>query len=119
MICRRYLPLCVAPRPHRGLTCVILPPRSGSHLWRVAGFDLRTRGQGAAVFVGGSGVHCQSTAALPAPALSPDDATRLVPAPSDTRPLTVLITVPTIEGGAADEGAVDLAAILAGAGHHP
>jgi len=64
-------------------------------------------------------VTFQSIAALRAPALSPDDVTRLVPAPSDTRPLTVLITVPTIEGGAADEGAVDLAAILAGAGHHP
>jgi glycosyltransferase involved in cell wall biosynthesis len=44
------------------------------------------------------------------------------PAPqasSPTRPLTVLITVPTVEVGAADEGAVDLAAILARAGHHP
>src|SRR5262249_38189003 len=39
--------------------------------------------------------------------------------PSATRPLTVLITVPTIEVGAADEGAVDLAAILADAGHTP
>jgi glycosyltransferase involved in cell wall biosynthesis len=35
------------------------------------------------------------------------------------RPLTVLIAVPTLEIGAADEGAIDLAAILAGAGHHP
>ncbi len=31
----------------------------------------------------------------------------------------MLITVPTVEVGAADEGAVDLAAILARAGHHP
>ncbi len=34
-------------------------------------------------------------------------------------PLTVLITVPMIEIGAADEGAVDLARILAAAGHRP
>jgi len=39
-------------------------------------------------------------------------------APGPTRPLTILIAVPTIERGAADEGAVDLAAILVGAGHH-
>jgi glycosyltransferase involved in cell wall biosynthesis len=32
-------------------------------------------------------------------------------------PITVLITVPKIESGAADEGAVELARILAGAGH--
>jgi glycosyltransferase involved in cell wall biosynthesis len=41
------------------------------------------------------------------------------PASKPARALTVLIAVPTIEIGAADEGAVDLAAILAGAGHHP
>jgi glycosyltransferase involved in cell wall biosynthesis len=35
------------------------------------------------------------------------------------RPLTVLIAVPTLEIGASDEGAVDLAAILARAGHRP
>ena len=40
-------------------------------------------------------------------------------AQTPARALTVLIAVPTIEAGAADEGAVDLAAILAGAGHHP
>ena len=34
-------------------------------------------------------------------------------------PLTVLIAVPTVEVGAADEGAVDLAAVLARAGHRP
>ena len=39
--------------------------------------------------------------------------------PAPARPLTVLIAVPTIEVGAADEGAVDLAAILARAGHRP
>ncbi len=44
-------------------------------------------------------------------------ATEAPPAPE--RPLTVLIAVPTIEVGAADEGAVDLAATLARAGHHP
>jgi glycosyltransferase involved in cell wall biosynthesis len=40
-------------------------------------------------------------------------------AQTPARALTVLIAVPTVEAGAADEGAVDLAAILAGAGHHP
>lgn len=35
------------------------------------------------------------------------------------RPLTVLITVPTLDLGAADEGAVGLAKILAEAGHRP
>jgi glycosyltransferase involved in cell wall biosynthesis len=40
-------------------------------------------------------------------------------ASTSTRPLTVLIAVPTVEVGAADEGAVDLATILKGAGHHP
>lgn len=34
------------------------------------------------------------------------------------RVLTALIAVPTIEAGAADEGAVDLALMLIGAGHH-
>ncbi len=50
-----------------------------------------------------------------------DIATAATPdaAPVASRPLTVLIVVPTTEVGAADEGAVDLAAILAGAGHHP
>jgi glycosyltransferase involved in cell wall biosynthesis len=40
-------------------------------------------------------------------------------AQTPARALTVLIAVPTVEAGAADEGAVDLAAILAAAGHHP
>jgi glycosyltransferase involved in cell wall biosynthesis len=35
------------------------------------------------------------------------------------RPLTVLIAAPTLDAGAADEGAVELARILASAGHHP
>ncbi len=35
------------------------------------------------------------------------------------RPLTVLIAVPTLETGAADAGALELARILAGAGHRP
>lgn len=34
-------------------------------------------------------------------------------------PLTALIVAPTLEGGAADEGAVDVARILADAGHRP
>jgi len=59
-----------------------------------------------------------SNVALRAP--SPlHEAARAGRSPSATRPLTVLIAVPTIEIGAADEGAVDLAAILADAGHHP
>lgn len=37
----------------------------------------------------------------------------------DAKPLTVLMTVPTLEIGAADEGAIDLARILGGAGHRP
>ena len=60
----------------------------------------------------------RSNAALRAPVLQLHGAS-LDRAPSPARPLTVLIAVPTIEAGAADEGAVDLAAILAGAGHHP
>ena len=60
----------------------------------------------------------RSSAALRA-AVSPPGDSALDRAPSPARPLTVLITVPTVEVGAADEGAVDLAAILAGAGHHP
>lgn len=39
--------------------------------------------------------------------------------PLTAHPLTVLITVPTLETGAADEGVVGLARILRGAGHHP
>ena len=53
------------------------------------------------------------------PVSPPSDSTPLDLASSPARPLTVLITVPTVEAGAADEGAVDLATILAGAGHHP
>jgi glycosyltransferase involved in cell wall biosynthesis len=37
---------------------------------------------------------------------------------SSSCPLTVLVTVPTLDVGAADEGALDLVRILAGAGHH-
>jgi glycosyltransferase involved in cell wall biosynthesis len=36
-----------------------------------------------------------------------------------TRGLTVVITVPTLDIGAADLGALDLVRVLAGAGHHP
>lgn len=35
------------------------------------------------------------------------------------RALTALIVAPTLDAGAADEGAVELARVLAGAGHHP
>lgn len=38
---------------------------------------------------------------------------------SRSAPLTVLIAVPTLDAGAADLGAVDLARILVSAGHHP
>ena len=51
-------------------------------------------------------------------ALSDDIAPSAPPRPL-VRPLTVLVAVPAIEVGAADEGAVDLAATLADAGHHP
>jgi glycosyltransferase involved in cell wall biosynthesis len=64
-------------------------------------------------------VTFRSNAALRAAVSSPSDSTQLDRAPSPARPLTVLITVPTVEVGAADEGAVDLATILARAGHHP
>jgi glycosyltransferase involved in cell wall biosynthesis len=60
-----------------------------------------------------------SNAALASPASPPNDVAYPDPSPGPVRPLTVLIAVPTIEVGAADEGAVDLAAILARAGHHP
>jgi glycosyltransferase involved in cell wall biosynthesis len=39
--------------------------------------------------------------------------------PLNSNPLTVLITVPTLEIGAADEGVIGLARILGSAGHHP
>jgi glycosyltransferase involved in cell wall biosynthesis len=63
-------------------------------------------------------VSFRSIAALPA-RVSPSSYDVPHEVPSPARPLTVLIAVPTIEAGAADEGAVDLAAILADAGHHP
>ena len=46
------------------------------------------------------------------PLVTPRDA-------SPGRALTVLIAVPTLQAGAADAGAVELARILATAGHHP
>jgi glycosyltransferase involved in cell wall biosynthesis len=64
-------------------------------------------------------VSFRSNAALSARVSSPSYDAPLHEVPSPPRPLTVLIAVPTIEVGAADEGAVDLAAILADAGHHP
>jgi glycosyltransferase involved in cell wall biosynthesis len=45
-----------------------------------------------------------------------------IPVEAPTRaidPLTVLIVAPTLDVGAADAGATELARILAGAGHHP
>jgi glycosyltransferase involved in cell wall biosynthesis len=63
-------------------------------------------------------VTVRSAAALRA-AISPSGDVALDHAPAPARPLTVLITVPTVEVGAADEGAVDAATILARAGHHP
>ncbi|HEY2137174.1 MAG TPA: glycosyltransferase [Xanthobacteraceae bacterium] len=55
-----------------------------------------------------------SNVALSSNAVTPPDV------PTQARParvLTVLIAAPTIESGAPDEGAVDLATMLAGAGH--
>ena len=44
---------------------------------------------------------------------------RAAAAKSDVRdPITVLIVVPGLDGGAADAGAVELVRILSGAGHH-
>ena len=60
-----------------------------------------------------------SNAALSSAIRPPGDTAIPDPVPAPARPLTVLIAVPTIEVGAADEGAVDLAAILARAGHRP
>jgi glycosyltransferase involved in cell wall biosynthesis len=62
----------------------------------------------------------RSTAALSSRDMPPSSSSiHIEPTPKPVRALTVLIAVPTTEIGAADEGAVDLAAILAGAGHHP
>jgi glycosyltransferase involved in cell wall biosynthesis len=58
------------------------------------------------------------------PAVNARDAYRRsqssVPATSDAArdPITVLIVVPTLDGGAADAGALDLVRILENAGHH-
>jgi len=41
----------------------------------------------------------------------------VVPAAAPSHPLTVLIAVPTIEAGAADEGAIELVRMLSAAGH--
>ena len=57
----------------------------------------------------------RSSAALSASELLPSAESAVRPA----RALTVLIAAPTTEIGAADEGAIDLATILAGAGHRP
>jgi hypothetical protein len=60
-------------------------------------------------------------ASLPASALSTDsthpDAIPHAVTATHT-PMTVLIVVPTLDGGAADAGAVELVRILSGAGHH-
>ena len=60
-------------------------------------------------------------ASLPASALSADsthpDAIPHAVTATHT-PITVLIVVPTLDGGAADAGAVELVRILSGAGHH-
>lgn len=43
----------------------------------------------------------------------------VMPAAASSRPLTVLVVVPTLDAGAADAGAVELVRILASAGHRP
>jgi glycosyltransferase involved in cell wall biosynthesis len=49
---------------------------------------------------------------------SPDiSVATVVPASAPFRPLTVLIVAPTLEAGAADEGAIELARTLSAAGH--
>lgn len=60
-----------------------------------------------------------STAALSSHGPLPGADARRDPAAKPARALTVLIAVPTIEIGAADEGAVELAEMLSGAGHRP
>lgn len=52
-------------------------------------------------------------------AVSPGIGLRSDAVAAPVRALTVLVAVPTIETGAADEGAVDLAKVLARAGHRP
>ena len=56
-------------------------------------------------------------ASLPASVLPTEVASRAATAPQI--PIAVLITVPTLDGGAADAGAVELVRILSEAGHHP
>src|SRR5215469_3556658 len=55
-------------------------------------------------------------ASLPASVLPTDVASRA--ATATQIPITVLIAVPTLDGGAADAGAVELVRILSQAGHH-
>jgi len=55
-------------------------------------------------------------ASLPASVLPTDVASRA--ATATQIPITVLIAVPTLDGGAADAGAVELVRILSEAGHH-
>src|SRR5262249_39793561 len=70
------------------------------------------------VCVGGGRVTLVSNAALSA-GIPPPPRPRAGPAGDPVRALTVLIATPTLEAGAADEGAVDLAALLTEAGHRP
>src|SRR5215467_2441244 len=70
------------------------------------------------VCVGGGRVTLVSNAALSA-GIPSTSQTRSDPAGDPVRALTVLIATPTLEAGAADEGAVDLAALLTEAGHRP
>ncbi|HYC17944.1 MAG TPA: glycosyltransferase [Pseudolabrys sp.] len=57
-----------------------------------------------------------SLPAVSSDGIPPQDAPR-VPAAAQA-PIGVLIVVPTLDGGAADAGAVELVRILSGAGHH-
>jgi glycosyltransferase involved in cell wall biosynthesis len=50
---------------------------------------------------------------------APENAQTVCPAAAASRPLTVLITVPTLEVGAADLGTIDLTRMLTQGGHYP
>lgn len=60
-----------------------------------------------------------SNAALSSPGPHSGGDAHGAPTAKPARKLTVLIAAPTIEIGAADEGAVELAEMLSAAGHHP
>jgi glycosyltransferase involved in cell wall biosynthesis len=75
-------------------------------------------GVGASVKSPELGVAAPSIAPAAEPALDASGSgAPIAPAPVFARPLTILIAVPTLDAGAADEGAVELARMLTAAGH--